>query len=379
MPGFINIHTHIPMALLRGYSDDLELKGWLDNILPLEAKFDARAVKTGALLGMAEAIAAGITSISDMYFYIPKIAEAAYEAGIKINLCNESTCISPDSYDPECNQSMCEMGEMLENWHNLDNGRIKLDVGIHAEYTSFESVWQRNAEFAKKHGLNVHMHLSETQNEHENCVKRYGLTPAQLFDRAGVFENHTIAAHCVWVTDEDIELLSQRGVTVAHNPVSNLKLASGIARIPYMMESGLNIGIGTDSVCSNNSLDMFEEIKTAVITQKNAANDSSAISAYEGLKLAIINGAKAQGRENECGRIRKGFDADLIMLDFSKPHLNPCHDVISNLVYSARGGDVCMTIVRGKILYENGDFKTLDLQKIYSELYQYALPRFIGN
>jgi 5-methylthioadenosine/S-adenosylhomocysteine deaminase len=256
------------------------------------------------------------------------------------------------------------MLDLIEKWHGFDRGRIVVDASIHAEYTSIPKVWTALAEYAVQNGLGMHVHLSETRSEHENCIAKYGMTPAAVFSKYGVFDVPTIAAHCVWVSEEDIAILAEKGVTAVNNPVSNMKLASGIAPVSEMIAADVNVALGTDSVASNNSHDMFEEIKAAALAQKVRKLDPVALTAEDALRMATVNGAKAQQRQGECGMIRPGMDADLIMLDFDRPHLTPCHNVISNLVYSARGSDVVMNMVRGKIIYKDGEFLTLDIEKI---------------
>jgi 5-methylthioadenosine/S-adenosylhomocysteine deaminase len=223
--------------------------------------------------------------------------------------------------------------------------------------------------------MRFHIHLSESELEHRECVKRYGKTPAAVLAEHGVFTRKTTAAHCCWLTEDDMDILAANEVTVAHCPVSNLKLSSGIAPIAKMLARGVNVALGTDSVCSNNSHDMFEEIKTAALLQKYATADPSALPAYQAIKLATINGAEGQGRKNETGAIVPGFDADLVMLDLDSPHLFPLNDPCAAVAYAAKGSDVCMTMVQGRILYENGEYKTLDLEKIRHEVENYVLPR----
>ncbi len=379
MPGLINTHTHIPMTLLRGYADDYALQDWLNNhIFPAEDRLDMRSVSAGVYTGLAEMIATGTTSFSDSYFFCEVIAEAVDKSGIKANIARSVTNFGNEVRLMEFTGTREEV-ELKEKWHMADGGRIRIDAAIHAEYTTSESLWREIGGYAKEQGLIMQVHLSETKTEHDGCIEKYKKTPAQLFCDAGVFDVKTVAAHCVWVSDEDVEIFREKGVTVAHNPVSNLKLASGVARVPYMMEHGVNVGLGTDGVASNNSFDMFEEIKLAAILHKGNSLDPTVVSACQALELATVNGAIAQGRQHECGKIRCGMDADMVLVDFDKPHLTPCHNPISNLVYAARGTDVCMTMVRGKILYENGEFTTIDWEKVKSELSGYGVPKICGK
>ncbi len=378
LPGLVNCHTHIPMTVLRGYADDYDLQTWLTKyIFPVEAKLDGRCVRAGALLGIAEALASGTTSFTDMYYFCDDILAAVEESGIKANVSRGTSLFSEDfSFDSHA--GCVEMRRLHRAWDGRDSGRIRIEASIHAEYTSTPKLWAAVAEYAADNGLGMHVHLSETRKEHEDCVAKYGATPAAVLDRYGVWGGRAVAAHCVWVTEADMDLLAARGVNVSHNPVSNLKLASGIAPVPALLAKGINVALGTDSVASNNSHDLFEEIKTAALIHKGASGNPGAVTALEALRLATVNAAKAQGRQDECGRIVPGLDADLILLDFDRPHLVPCHNVASNLVYSARGGDVVLTMVRGRILYRDGEFRTIDLGKVRRELDEYVLPRLFG-
>ena len=375
MPGLINCHTHIAMSLLRGYSDDCALSVWLkDYIFPREDRYDSRAAKAAAKLSIAELLRFGVTSFSDMYDYCDEIAEAAAEIGIKANI-GRGTTLWTEDFDFETHKGCTELRALREKWDGYDNGRIRVDAGIHGEYTSSYPLWDAVSEYAINEKLGMHIHLSETKAEHEACKEKYGLTPAQLLDCHHVFDAPAIAAHCVWLEEDDMRLLAKRGVTAVHCPISNLKLASGCADVTAMVKAGMNVALGTDSAASNNNLDLFEEIKAAALMAKAKSGDPTAMPAQAPLMMATVCGAKAQRRERECGMIKLGMDADLIMLDFTQPHLMPCHNVISQLVYAASGHDVLMTMVRGKILYAAGKYTTVDLDAIVHELAEYAMPQ----
>ncbi|MEA4920745.1 MAG: amidohydrolase [Clostridiaceae bacterium] len=375
MPGLINAHTHLPMSLMRGYADDCPLKAWLfDHIFPVEAKLDSRCAKAGMLLGIAECLRFGITSVSDMYLFLPEASEAARETGIKANLSIGAVCQESDGYEFENDKAYHQMRAAIEK-NAETSGLVRTDVGIHAEYTSCEKLWRGCSEFASRYGLNIHLHLSETESEHLECIERYGMTPAALMEKYGVFNHRTSAAHCVYISEEDMDILREKQVTAIHNPVSNLKLGSGFAPVKRMLEKGVRVALGTDGACSNNSLDLFEEIKLSALLQKGLSRDPAAVSATSALKMATGAGAYAQGRENECGMIKEGMDADLIMLDFSQPWMQPVHDVHSSLCYCAHGSDVVMTMVRGRVLYRDGVFITIDIEKLLAEIKSYVIPK----
>lgn len=370
MPGLINTHSHAAMALMRGYADDYTLHDWLYNyVFPAEAKLQPEDVALGMQLAMAEMLSTGTVSFTDMYMHLPAMAGAAYDAGLYANLSNAAMCFDPAGYDFEADKVTRQNREVLASLHGADGDRLRLDVAIHAEYTSFPAVWRDYAAFAKEKGLNMHVHLSETAKEHRECVEKYGKTPAAILAENGVFDVRATAAHCVWITEEDMDLLREKDVTAAHNPVSNLKLGSGIAPICRMKEKGVRVSLGTDGVCSNNNHDLFEEIKLAALLQKGITGDPQQIPAYQALSMATRAGAYAQGRELYLGQLREGFDASLILIDADRPGLMPVHHPASAVAYSARGSDVCLTMVRGKVLYENGDFTTIDMERV-----RYSLP-----
>ena len=362
IPGLVNAHTHLPMTLLRGFADDLDLQTWLfEHIFPAEAKLTSDIVYTGTLLALLECIASGTVSVTDMYFFTTDIARAVAESGIKANLCRPF--MGGSDYLPADDTRMKEALELIRQYHGFDNGRILIDASVHAEYTSCPAVWEAAAALARDKGLRMHVHISETAREHDECIGRHGLTPTAVLDKHGLFSVPAAAAHCVHVTDGDMDILAARGATAVHNPVSNLKLNSGVARVRAMRDKGVSVALGTDGAASNNSLDMFEEMKTAAIL----ATGEAPLTAAGALRLATRNGAASQGRSGETGRIAEGLDADLILIDFDRPHLTPLYSAVSSLVYGARGSDVVLTMVRGKVLYQNGDFLTIDREKVLYE------------
>ena len=369
MPGLVNTHSHAAMSLMRGYADDYVLQEWLnDHVFPIEGKLVGDDVYWAMLWAQAEMLATGTIAYTDMYMHLPKMAQAAVDGGLYANISNGAMCFNPAGYCFDTDGVTGQNREVLERFHQADNGRVKLDVSIHAEYTSFPGLWQDFSVYAAENGLNMHIHLSETRAEHENCIAKYGKTPAAILAENGVFNTRATAAHCVWVSDADMDLLREKQVTVAHNPVSNLKLASGIAPVARMLEKGVNVALGTDGVCSNNNHDLFEEIKLAALLQKGVSGDPRLVPAQQALKMATRAGAFAQGREQEIGQLKEGFDASLILVDTGKPGLYPVHNPVSTLAYSARGGDVYLTMIRGKVLYENGIYTALDMEHIRSKM-----------
>ena len=379
MPGLVNAHTHIPMTLMRGYAGGCDLHTWLNDwIFPAEAKLDDRAVRAGADLALAELIAGGVTTIADMYMHTTAIAQAVLAAGISANLsCGGVYFGAPGDFSPAACPDCDHQRQLTEEFHGAGNGQILVDASVHGEYTSNVPLWQWMADYAQRKGLGMHVHVSETQSEHEGSLTRWGLTPFRILDRYGVWDTRAIAAHCVWTTEDDWAGMAEKGVACVHNPVSNLKLGSGVAWIPAMKAAGVPIALGTDGVSSNNNQDMFEEMKFAAVLHNGVTRDPLALLPQDVLAMATREGAKALGRKT--GRIAPGYVADLILVDFTRPHLTPCHSVMDNLVYAAHGSDVVMNMARGKIIYKDGTFLTLDLEKIQAEVKSYALPRLFGD
>ena len=362
MPGFVNTHAHTPMTLMRGYCENKVLADWLNNyIFPFEDKMTEQDVYNGMMLGIAESLRFGIVSTTDMYFKCDKMCEAAINTNTKLNISDGMVCF--DNGDLKDNNAYRETEKMLLNYNRSNGEKIIVDASIHGEYTSNPEIVAQMVEYAKINKINMHLHLSETKSEHDDCVKRRGKTPAQYFNDLGAFDLNTTAAHCVHITDNDIDILKNKNVTAASNPVSNLKLASGVAPVAKMIEKGVNVSIGTDGMASNNNLNILEDIKIFAILHKGINYDPCLISPAEAIKSATYNGSKAQGR-HDCGLIKAGYKADLIVVDTDKPYYYPEHDALNNLVYSGVGTDICLTMVDGKILYQDGEYTTLDIEKI---------------
>ena len=364
MPGFYNAHAHSPMALMRGYGENLVLQDWLETkIFPFEDKLDSNAVYWGTMLCMAESLKYGIVSSSDMYYFIPDMVKAVYDSGMKANISRSIANPMGIPYDEL--PSIAEARESLK-YHGYADGRVLIDTSLHAEYTNNIDTATRLAEFTKEAGAIMHVHCSETKFEHDECIKRHGKTPAQFLNDCGLFDGPALAAHCVWCEPDDLEIFAEKGVSVATNPMSNLKLASGIANVPAMMSRKINVAVGTDSVASNNSLNFFEEMKAAAALAKVRVKDPTVVTPKEVLMMATLNGAKAQGR-TDCGTLAAGKKADMIMLRTDVPNMHPVHNMVNNLVYAGDSGDIVMTIVDGKILYNNGEYTTIDIEKTIFE------------
>lgn len=376
LPGFVNAHSHIPMTAMRGYGDGHDLQDWLSNfIFPVEDRWDPRAVRACTALGLCEMIASGITCTADMYMFCDGIAQEVAASGMNAHIDRGCTLFA-DDFDWESYPSCVETRELVERWHGYNGGQIRVDACIHGEYTSKPALWEALARYAREKGLNMHVHISETKKEHEDCLGRWGKTPIQVLDQYGVWDVRAIAAHCVWTTPEDWSIMAKKGVTAVHNPMSNLKLGSGVAPITAMRKAGVNIAIGTDGVSSNNCTDFFGDLKLAAILQNGVNCDPLALTAWDALEMATVNGARALGRD--AGRIAPGCDADLILLDPEAPNLIPCHDPVNNVVYAAHGSNVVMNMCRGRVIYRNGAFLTIDLERVKREVREHALPLLFG-
>ena len=380
MPGLVNCHAHLPMSLLRGYGEELPRADWLmQSVFPREARMDARSVKAAALLSIAECLRFGVTSVSDLYFFSDAEAEAVAQSGIKANLARAVTTELTDSFDFEADPDCRETAALFEKWHDFDGGRLKIDCGIHAADSSTYPAWEALSKFALENGLGMQLNLSETAQEQEDCLDRYGLTPAQLLDCHHLFDTRAAAAHCAHLSEDDLRLLGKRRVSAVHCPVSELRLASGCADVPGMVRAGMNVCLGSGSVATGGNLDLFGVMKAAALLAKAQHKDAAALPAEAVLMMATVCGAKAQGRDRECGMIKLGMDADLILVDFNQPHLIPCHNVLSSLVYSASGQDVALTMVRGRVLYAAGKYATIDLGAVMQELHDYAIPTVFSD
>ncbi len=381
IPGLINCHTHLATAALRSYFDDLSAAEALEGQLQKEAKMDSRAAKAAALLSIAECLRFGITSVSDLYYYPNATAEAICDSGIKGNLALSAYRFIDENedFDFDTDEQCQELVKVVEKWHNHDNGRIRIDAGIHAEYTSNYKLWEALAGYASEQGLGMQLHLAESQSEADSCMDRTGMGPGELLNCHRLFNVPTTAAGCVCLEEHERKLLGKKKVTAVATPLAAAK--SGLPSTPILesVKSAMNVALGTGGTLECGNLDMFEVIRGAAMAERAASGNAAALPASAALMMATVTGAQAQGRAQECGMLMEGMDADIVLVDFSAPHLIPCHNVLNALVFSAKGGDVAMTMVRGKILYQNGKFPTIDLPKVVEELTTYAIPKLFDD
>ena len=366
LPGFVNTHTHLSMALFRGLADDLSLDEWLnDNIWPMEANLNEYYCYIGALLGAVELIKSGTTTFSDMYFYMEDVAKAVEESGIRAVLSYGMI----DFGDEEKRKAEIEKNmNLFKNCHNTADGRIKVFFGPHSPYTASEELLKEVRKLADENNIKIHIHVSETQKEIDDVSAEKGLRPFEYLDSIGFLGPDVICAHSVWLSDEEIEIIKKHDVKISHNPCSNMKLASGIAPVKKLLDNDICVAIGTDGASSNNNLDIIEELKTASLLQKVSTLDPEALNSDEALAMGTIEGAKALGLDDEIGTIEVGKKADLILIDTNNANMIPDSSKLSsNIIYAANGFNVDTTICNGQILMENRQLTTLDEQDIYKK------------
>ena len=363
LPAFYNTHSHLAMYLMRGYGENLSLMTWLqDRIFPFEAQLTGEDMYYGTLMGAAEMLRYGIGAATDMYLDDDAQARALIDSGVKACYGRCVTYTGDASYYdlPFYSRTV----ESVKKYNGYDNGRIKTDFSLHAEYSSNEHIAREVAEAAYKYGCNMQVHVSETGDEVEACRRKHeGRSPVKYLADCGIFDVPATAAHCVYVDDEDMEILREHNVSVSTCPKSNAKLSSGIAPVTAMLRAGVNVTIGTDSVASNNNLNMIEEMRFFNLLQKAKYLDPTVITPKQTLYAATRAGAIAQRRE-DCGLIKEGFKADLTVMDVDKVYMRPVYDLLNNLIYSASGNDVVLTMVDGKVLYKDGVYPALDVERI---------------
>ena len=366
MPAFYNAHTHSAMTLLRGYAENMNLQDWLNTkIFPFEAKMVGSDIYTGVKLAMAESIRSGIVSSTDMYYWLDDAGRAVAEAGCKMNMSNAVLCFDDSSFeDLPAYQIACDA---YKTWHGAADGRILTDLALHGEYTSTEKVARGLAALAKEQGVHLHIHAAETKSEAAECkVRRGGRTDIEDLADCGLLDVPATLAHCVWIEESDMDIIREKGATVATCPVSNMKLASGIADVPKMLEKGVNVALGTDGVSSNNSLDLLADAKTMALAARVKAMDPAVLTPQQVLYAMTRAGALSQGRD-DCGLLKEGFKADLVVMDIDAPNMQPVHDVLNNVVWSASNANVVLTMCDGRVLYKDGEFMTIDVEKAIAE------------
>jgi len=361
MPGLVNAHTHIAMSLMRHYADDLPFWTWLfERILPAEEHLTADHVYNGSMLSLVEMIRGGVTCCADMYFFMDQVAAAVVESGMRANLTRGLAFNGPEDL-----VKLDESRRFYEDWNGKGNGRIQVDVGPHAIYTCPPEYLEKVVLLSEELDTRIHMHLSESRKELSDSMKAYGKTPVAHSAEQGLFGGKTYAAHCVHVSDEDISILQEHGVSVINNPSSNLKLGNGFAPITKLLNGGVNVALGTDGSASNNNLNMFEEIHLAALVNKGVTEDPTTVSAYAALQMATINGARALGLEETTGSLKVGKKADMMVIDIGAPHFYPRHSVTAGLVYAAQSSDVKTVICNGEVVMQDRKLTQLDEQEIF--------------
>lgn len=363
LPGLINTHTHAAMTLLRGYADDLPLQTWLQKkIWPFEASLSRKDIYWGAMLGVMEMISTGTTTFIDMYFQMDAVAEIVAETGIRAGL-SEGLIESNDGIE-----GLKSSAEFCKKWDGQADGRITTMLAPHAPYTCSRKYLEEIMKISEDNDLLINIHISETRNEYDNSIKEFQKTPISYLNSFGFFERPVLAAHCVYLSNSDIAILAENNVGISYNPSSNMKLASGIARIAELLEKSIPVSFGTDGVASNNNLDLIEEARIGSYLQKVNTSNPTVLDITTLLKMLTSNAAKAL-RINNIGKIKQGYLADIILIDVEGKSLYyPHHNNLSNVFYSGSGKDVNTVIINGKLVYQNNEFLTIDQEKVFYEV-----------
>ncbi|KWZ77616.1 amidohydrolase family protein [Anaerococcus tetradius] len=355
MPGFINSHTHVAMSLFRNYGPETDLMTWLnDYIRPLEDKLCPSDVYYGSKLGILEMIKTGTTCFADMYFFCDETAKACRQMNIRAQISRGLAC--PDNELNKIKENI-EFAKLYKNDPLIDVG-----LGPHAIYTADLDYLRKISDYAQEYQLPIHIHLSETQKENDDCYAKYKMSPTEVFEKAGIFKNKTIAAHGIYLSDNDLDIIKGNDVSIVHNPSSNLKLSSGFLNLSRLLDRGINVCLGTDSASSNNKLSMLREIETTMLVSKLFS--SRPITSFEVLKMATINGAKALGIDRKVGLIKENYKADLIMIDLDNENHIPHNDILSSLCFSTYENDLKNVIINGKLLYQDGKYIGIDDKEI---------------
>lgn len=349
LPGLVNAHTHAAMTLLRSYADDMPLMEWLETkIWPLEAKLTGEDVYWGTMLAITEMIRSGTTCFADMYFFMDQVAQAVEKSGIRAVLSRGMVGVGPSA-----ELALTESSELVGKWHRRAKKRITVMLGPHAPYTCPPDYLRRVIDLAAELGMALNVHVAETAGEREDMIRLYGKSPVKHLEACGLFERAVLAAHCVHVDEEDIAILKKYQAGVAHNPESNMKLASGIAPVPAMLAAGIPVALGTDGASSNNNLDMLTELRTAAFLHKVNTMNPTVLPAYQALEMATVNGGIALGLEQEIGQLKTGMKADMIIMSLEQAHMIPRYDITANIVYSAQASDVETVIIDGRIIMQD--------------------------
>ncbi|WP_454959540.1 amidohydrolase [Filifactor alocis] len=357
MPGLVNAHTHIAMSLFRNYAEDVAFWPWLtEKILPLEEHLIPEHVYAGSLLSQAEMIRFGITSFADMYFFMDETAKATELSGMRGLLAR--SVVSGDKQEEKLRESL----EFHDNWNGRADGRIMVCSAPHAIYSCNGEYLQQIIHESTKRDMRIHIHLSESKKEVEDCINQYGVSPVEYLKQLGMFDLPTMIAHGVYLSEQDMDILKECHVSVVNNPTSNLKLGNGFAPIHELLTKGVNVALGTDGSASNNNLNLFEEVHLAGILNKGVHLDSTVVPSTDVVKMATINGARAMGLE-KVGQITPGWKADMILIDLNQPHFFPRFQLIPSLIYSAQASDVHTVIIDGKIVMKDREILTFDLEK----------------
>ena len=357
MPGFVNSHTHVGMSLFRNFSDDVDLMTWLnEKIWPLEYKLIEEDVYWASLLSHAEMIMTGTTSFADMYYFEDQTIKALEKSKMRAQISRGLT-LEDEDYT-----KIKENIDLFKKYENSQDGRINIAFGPHAVYTTDKNYLKEINKYAKKYKMPIHIHLSETKTENTDCMKRFNQSPTEVFEECGIFENKTIAAHGVYLSDKDLDILSKYDVSVVHNPSSNLKLSSGFLDCIRVINKKINLAMGTDSSASNNNLSMIKEISLTSLVSKY--NNPQNLKAYDVLKMATINGAKALGLDDKIGTLEEGKLADIILIDLNNPNHTPQNNLISSLPYSTLDKDVSYVIINGDLVYDDKKFVYLNEKEI---------------
>lgn len=363
MPSFKNAHTHSAMTFLRSYADDMPLNDWLfKQVFPMEDKLTPEDVYELTKLAALEYFSGGTTACFDMYFHPDYIEKAAIDTGLRLVLCG---AVSGGDNQADYDSALTRLEDFLTRF-NGKNPLVSFKMGFHAEYTTHISILKAIAELAGKHKQPLYTHNSETANEVQGCIERHGKTPTVLFEELGMFEYGGGGFHCVHMSNEDLEIFKRRGLWAVTNPCSNCKLASGIAPLYKMYNMGINLAIGTDGPASNNALDMFREMYLASVLQKIKEDDAAAMPADAVLKMAVSGSALAMGL-TDCDELAEGKKADIVVIDLDQPNMQPLNNTVKNVVFAGSKSNVKMTVSDGVVVYEDGNFPTLDKEKIFAK------------